>query len=121
MKMELTMTLIIISDDAFLIKKIEEGLTDFYSNPEVIGHCFTADAGIKATALLNPDLVLIDMEMPEIKKRGILSFINQKNTRVIALSSNEGLRKSLNKEGINTIISHPLDMPRLEKLLDETK
>ncbi len=111
------MTLILLTDDAILMERIEAGLAVHCPVARVIGHCFTVEAGIEATIALQPDLVLLDLDMPKAKKQGVLTILLKAGFRAIALTANEGLYRRLCRQSVAVIQSNPLDHALLAEMI----
>lgn len=111
------MTLIILSDDALLMQRIQERLSNHCPTAKVIGNCYTVADGLAAVEALRPELVVLDMEMPAVKKDKVFAFILEKGIHVIALTTNKALLKQLQKEGVRAMLTMPFDELVLSSML----
>lgn len=112
------MTLILLTPDALLTERIEAGLAVHCPFVQVIGHCYTVEAGIAATASLRPEVVLLDLDMPQVQKQGVLNMLLKAGFRVIALTAREPLYRRLRRQSAEVLRSAPWEPAALAGLLN---
>ncbi len=113
------MTLIIQTTTPLLAHQIEEGLAEHCPATKVIGICYTIVAGMEATAALRPDAVLLDLDMPKVIKNGVRTKLLSAGYRVISLTANEKRYKKLLVQGVEVVLSKPLDAVKLARIIGE--
>ena len=111
------MTLIILSNDAFLIQQIEQTIEYAQLPIEIIGHCYAIEEGIKTINALKPNIILLDMEMPKAKKSNIREHQVVKTALMIMLTTNYKLYNSFRGLGFLVVISKPFDQTDLINIL----
>ncbi|NJN45087.1 MAG: response regulator transcription factor [Anaerolineae bacterium] len=89
------MTRILIAEDHHLVRQGIRALLEMQPGFEVVGEAQDGREAIAFLTLKNPDLVILDINMPEISGLEVLKIIQQKNLSVRALIlsmySDEGL------------------------------
>lgn len=68
---------VLIVDDELLGRKMVRQMLENYSEVEIIGECESGEEAINEINSQNPDLVFLDVQMPEIDGFTVLSKINQ--------------------------------------------
>jgi DNA-binding NarL/FixJ family response regulator len=111
------MTLLIQTTAPLLAQRIEEVLAAHSPAAKVIGTCYTLEAGLEAAKALQPDIVLLDMDMPRVIKEGIRTRLSSAGHRVILLTAKEGRYKQLHRQSVEVVLSEPLDTVKLANLL----
>lgn len=111
------MTLIILTDDALLGHRIELGLAEHCPIANVIGRCYSVEAGMEAIGTLKPDVVLLDTGMPGAKKQNMLTMLTTAGFRVVAITTSKGLFRKLFRQGVPVVMTEPLDMALLAELI----
>jgi DNA-binding NarL/FixJ family response regulator len=110
------MTVIILSHDALLAERIASGLAMHCPSADVIGRCYTTEAGIKACMALRPDAVILDLDMPNVQ-RDFWTVFTSAGFRVIAISANPALKRKLQDQFPIILTPDPLDPVLLAQLL----
>ena len=104
---------ILIVDDSDLMRKV---LTEFISADPQLEVCGEASDGMQAVKVadeLEPDLILLDMEMPEWDGMGFLRHFRHKyNGKVIVLSGRVGgafkpIGMAAERSGADAVMSKP--------------
>ncbi|PJJ70873.1 DNA-binding NarL/FixJ family response regulator [Diaminobutyricimonas aerilata] len=84
---------VLVTDDQPLIRRAVSGILDQADGVEVVGEADTGTAAIAQTALLHPDVVLMDIRMPELDgidaTASICSDPELAQTRVLILTTFE--------------------------------
>jgi two-component system chemotaxis response regulator CheY len=114
-------TILLIDDSAVIarqLQKILDGSKDF----EVIGHALNGMDGIKLFSILEPDIVLMDVIMPEMDglqaMRTILSI--SEDAKIVVVSSTGGVsEKTMEalKFGAKSVISKPFEAEKVLNVL----
>lgn len=113
------MTLIILTEDALLGHRIELGLAEHCPIANVIGRCYSVEAGLEAIGTLKPDIVLLDTSMQGAKKQGVLTMLTAAGFRVVAITASVLLFRKLHRQGIPVVMAEPLDSALLAELIDQ--
>lgn len=104
---------VLIVDDSELMRKV---LTDFISGDPKLEVCGEAADGMEAVKVadeLKPDLILLDMEMPEWDGMGFLRHFRHKyEGKVIVLSGRVGgafkpIGMAAERSGADAVVSKP--------------
>lgn len=114
------MTLIILTDDALLGHRIESGLAEHCPIANVIGRCYSVEAGMEAIGTLKPDVVLLDTSMPGAKKQDILTMLTVSGFRVVAITTSMLLFRKLHRQGVPVVMAEPLDLALLAELIAQS-
>lgn len=111
------MTLLLLTSDALLAERIGAGLAEHCPFVRVIGHCYTAEAGMEATLTLRPEAVLLDLDMPGVRKKNLLTTLSNSGCRVIGLTAHEALYRKMRRQSIAVLLSTPWEPAALAVLL----
>lgn len=113
--------ILLIDDSAVIarqLQKILDGSRDF----EVIGHALNGLDGIKLFSTLRPDIVLMDLIMPEMDglqaMRNIMSI--DKNAKIVVVSSTGGVEEKTMEAlrfGAKSVISKPFEAEQVINVL----
>lgn len=104
---------VLIVDDSELMRKV---LSEFITNDPNLEVCGEASDGMQAVKVadeLQPDLILLDMEMPEWDGMGFLRHFRHKyNGKVIVLSGRVGgafkpIGMAAERSGADAVMSKP--------------
>jgi two-component system, chemotaxis family, protein-glutamate methylesterase/glutaminase len=73
---------VLIVDDTIVYRKIVSDVLSGLPNVEIVGTAHNGKAAIAKIASLNPDLLTLDIEMPEMNGLGVLEYIKDKQIEV---------------------------------------
>src|SRR4051812_15711592 len=73
---------VLIVDDAIVVRRMLSDVIGSDPGCEVIGTAVNGRAGVEKVAELNPDVVILDIEMPELDGLGAVTEIRKTNKRV---------------------------------------
>lgn len=115
------LNVLVIDDEQNLVRSIKFSL----NNKDLeLSAAFTGQEGIAAFEQLNPDLVLLDLGLPDISGLDVLSQLRQisPGTPVIMISAHGDTRTAVKavKEGAVDYITKPFDVDELELLMIRT-
>jgi DNA-binding NarL/FixJ family response regulator len=114
---------ILIADDSSIVRHILSMFLETRKNIEVCGEAANGTEAIEKAKLLNPDLILLDLAMPEMNGAEVASIL--KNTmpdvKIIMFSMySENIGRSLTSTiGVDMVLSKPDGMISLMKAVDD--
>ena len=85
--MKKSITCLIIDDNEFIAKTLYDQLQENHSNIDVIGIAKNGKEGLELIAVLNPDLIFLDIEMPDMTGFEMLSKLSIINFETIFITS----------------------------------
>lgn len=85
--MKKSITCLIIDDNEFIAKTLYDQLQENHSNMDVIGIAKNGKEGLELIAQLNPDLIFLDIEMPDMTGFEMLSKLSIINFETIFITS----------------------------------
>jgi len=125
---------IIIDDEKNSIEALEYELEDFHNEIEIIDKCLSASQGIKSIKKNKPDLVFLDIEMPNIngfemlEKLDMIDFeivfttaYDQFALKAFEISAMDYLLKPVNNTDLKKVISKirkQIDEPEIQRQLE---
>jgi DNA-binding NarL/FixJ family response regulator len=114
---------ILIADDSSLVRGILSMFLQTRKNVEVCGEAANGTETIEKAKLLRPDLVLLDLAMPEMNGAEVASILKKMmpNVHIIIFSMySENIGRSLTSTiGVDMVISKPDGMISLMKAVDD--
>ena len=115
------LSVLVIDDEQNLVRSIKFSL----NNQDIeLSAAFTGQEGITAFEQLNPDLILLDLGLPDMSGLEVLSHLRQLSptTPVIMISAHGDTRTAVKavKEGAVDYITKPFDVDELELLMLRT-
>jgi DNA-binding NarL/FixJ family response regulator len=113
---------ILIADDSTVVRRIISMFLRTRKNIEVCGEAANGTEAIEKAKLLNPDLVLLDLAMPEMNGAEVASILKKvmPNVHIIIFSMySENIGRSLTSTiGVDMVLSKPDGMISLMKAVD---
>jgi two-component system chemotaxis response regulator CheY len=113
---------VLLVDDSTTIARQLQGLLEGTGEFEVVGHGRDGLEGIKLYTSLKPDVVLLDLVMPEMDGlqtlRAIMSL--DKDARVVVISSAGGVGEKVVealKFGARNVVSKPFEPERVIEIV----
>ncbi len=67
----------ILVDDEYLARQMSKEYLADYPNIEIIGECNSGKQAVKTINSLQPDLIFLDVQMPELSGFGVLKKLKQ--------------------------------------------
>ena len=114
---------ILIADDSSIVRRILSMFLQTRKNVEVCGEAANGTEAIEKAKLLHPDLVLLDLAMPEMNGAEVASILKKvmPNVHIIIFSMySENIGRSLTSTiGVDMVISKPDGMISLMKAVDD--
>lgn len=111
------MNLVLLSDDVFLWQALERGLKEYYPWSVIIGHCYTIEEGLKAIIGLQPDGVLLDVDMAMVAQDDLPDVLLSDGYLLILLTAQTTVLDELRQQGYKVVLSAPLDVLLLVQML----
>lgn len=114
-------TVLLVDDSIVIAKQLEQILNDSGSF-QVVGHAKNGIEGIKLYMTLRPELVCMDLVMPEMDGlKAIRAIVGlDKNAKIIVISSTGGVGYTVMealKIGAKNIISKPIEPDKVVETL----
>lgn len=114
---------LLIDDSIAIARQLEKILTESGAF-EVVGHARNGIEGVKLFTSLNPDVVCMDIVMPEMDGLQTIRFLTNldKDARIVVISSTGGVGDKVMealKFGAKNIISKPFEPEKVIKILKE--
>ena len=114
---------ILIADDSTVVRRIIGMFLRTRKDIEVCGEAANGTEAIEKAKLLNPDLVLLDLAMPEMNGAEVASILKKMmpNVHIILFTMySENIGRSLTSTiGVDMVLSKPDGMISLMKAVDE--
>ncbi len=107
---------VIIIDDERLARKEMKSLLNNYPEIEVIDECSNAEDAIKSIQKNHPDLIFLDIEMPEKNGFDLLSSLDRVPKVIFVTAYNDYALKAFDVNAIG-YITKPVDPEKLKKVL----
>ncbi|MCT4582322.1 MAG: LytTR family DNA-binding domain-containing protein [Flavobacteriales bacterium] len=107
---------VIIIDDERLARKEMNSLLSSYPEIEVIAECSNADDAIKSIEKNQPDLIFLDIEMPEKNGFDLLAALDKVPKVIFVTAYNDYALKAFDVNAIG-YITKPVDPEKLKKVL----
>jgi DNA-binding NarL/FixJ family response regulator len=113
---------ILIVDDSSIVRRILSMFLQTRKNVEVCGEAANGTEAIEKAKLLRPDLILLDLAMPEMNGAEAASILKKMmpNVHIIIFSMySENIGRSLTSAiGVDMVISKPDGMVPLMEAID---
>jgi len=113
---------ILIADDSSIVRRILSMFVQARKNIEVCGEAANGTEAIEKAKLLHPDLVLLDLAMPEMNGAEVASILKKMmpNVHIIIFSMySENIGRALTSTiGVDMVLSKPDGMISLMKAVD---
>ena len=113
---------ILIADDSSIVRRILSMFLQTRKNIEVCGEAANGTEAIEKAKLLHPDLVLLDLAMPEMNGAEVASILKKAMPDVhiiIFTMYSENIGRSLTSTiGVDMVLSKPDGMISLMKAVD---
>ncbi len=109
---------IIIDDEPYCIKGLQNDLGLFCPDVQITDSCLTAKEGILAIKRNNPDLIFLDVQMPWMNGFEMLEIISREIIfKIILITANEPeIIKSLKIAAVDYLVK-PVDRDQLARLV----
>ena len=108
-----------IDDEEDARKNLELILSEFSENVDVVGEAGSAMEGVKLIKSMNPDLIFLDIEMPNGNGFDLLDCIDTDNLAIIFVTAyNEHAIKAFQYSAVDYLLK-PIDIGLLKKSIDK--
>ncbi len=112
---------ILIADDN---QSLALSLKDFLSSKEdcsVVGVAYNGAEALKAAEELSPDILILDIVMPELDGFGVLAALSSKKPAVIMMSqlASDGFVQKAMQYGASYFLAKPFDYAVLYRVIEE--
>ena len=115
------MKVIIIDDEVQAIRNLEQLISDYVDDIEIIGRAQGVKEGVRLINNLNPDTILLDIQMQDGSGFDLLKFFPQPNFNVIFVTAfDEFALRAFRYNAIDYLLK-PVDPIELKKALGKGK
>jgi two-component system, LytTR family, response regulator len=115
------MTCVIIDDEPLSISALSQKIGFCETKINILETFSSSKLGIEGIKELNPDLVFLDVEMPEMDGFAVLDhFVNRRFEVIFTTAHNEYAIKALRKSAVDFLLK-PIDIDELNEALKTTK
>ena len=80
---------IIVEDEVNARKALENMLAFYCSDVHLVGHASSVDEGVKLLNKLSPDLLLLDIQLPDGTGFDLLKKVRQKNFKLVLTTAHD--------------------------------
>lgn len=110
---------IIIDDEANAVEVLQLQLNQFCEGVEIVEVCTSSIAGIKAIEMHQPDLVLLDIEMPHLTGFDVIEATKNQSYQIIFTTAyNEFAIKAFKVSAIDYLLK-PIDIVELRSAIQK--
>lgn len=115
---------VLIVDDSIAIAKQLQKIIDNSGTFEVVGHAKNGIEGIKLYASLKPDIVCMDLIMPEMDGLQTIRMLisTDKNAKILVISSVGGVGEKVMeaiKHGAKNVLTKPFEPAKVIEILKQ--
>jgi len=115
------MKVLIIDDEALARDELKSVLAA-HSDIEIVGECANAIEGIAAINRLSPNVIFLDIQMPQVSGLEMVSMIDpEKMPQIVFLTAYEEYALRAFEENAFDYLLKPIDEERLQKTLDRLR
>lgn len=82
-----TIKAVIIDDDVFIHEQLKDKLREFFPQINIVGTGENALQGIESIKRFNPQLIFLDIQLPDLNGFEMLNHIEEKNFKIIFITS----------------------------------
>jgi response regulator of citrate/malate metabolism len=116
------MTSVLVVDDDFMVARVHRGFVEAVDGFEVVEVAHSGEAALAATTRLKPDLVLLDIHLPDINGLDLLPMLRELHPHLDAIvisAANEAetVRRAL-RGGIVHYLLKPFSAADLRQILE---
>ncbi len=108
---------VIVDDDVLTHKLLKTFFKVHFPEISVIGQAYSVNEGIQVVNECQPDLVFIDVEMPDGKGYSLMEKIKAKVFRSVMMSSLETYEKKCYDSGANLFLVKPIHVSDVDELI----
>lgn len=113
----------LIVDDDFAVARVHRGIVESHPAYAVVGEAYTGRDALEAITRLSPDVVLLDVYLPDISGLDVLTRIRQntsKSIEVIAVTAARDLNsvRTASANGVHHYLVKPFTSSALRERLD---
>lgn len=112
---------VIIDDEKNALEVLEMQLKQFCTNVDVLAICKGGREGIKAIKTLEPDLVFLDIEMPNCNGFDVLNETKEFNYRVVFTTAYDQFAIKAFKFSAIDYLLKPIDIVELQQAVEKAK
>ncbi|HLM61777.1 MAG TPA: response regulator, partial [Pyrinomonadaceae bacterium] len=113
---------VLIVDDEFLGRDRIRSLFSEHTDVEIVGECVNGREAVEAIQNLKPDLVFLDVQMPEVDGFEVVEIIGAENMPAVIFVTayNEYAIRAFEINAVDYLLK-PFDKKRFEKAVDRAK
>lgn len=116
-----SLKIIIVDDEKNAVESMQTILKNFCADVEVIGTAYNASTGIEAINRLMPDLVFIDIEMPDANGFDVINCIKNKNIQTVFVTAFEQYAIRAFKANVIGYLLKPIDIDDVQNIIEKAR
>ena len=109
---------ILIDDEPLALKRLEKLLKAFETDLEIVGIATNGTDAIKLIDRLKPDVIFLDIQMPELNGFEVLERIRHQPFVIFSTAYDEFALKAFETNSIDYLLK-PVDTKRLKRAIDK--
>lgn len=110
-----------MDDEPTARRTLQSLLEQYTEGVEVIGSANDVLSGVKAINENNPDLVFLDVRMPNYSGFSLLDYFDELNFKIIFTTAYEEYAQKAFQEGASGYLLKPIDIDDLNKAVEKVK
>ena len=109
---------VLVIDDETLARQRLKRLLMLHNNIKIIGEASNGKEGLEQIALLQPDVIFLDIEMPGLNGFELLSRLNNPPKVIFTTAYDQYAVRAFEEESIDYLLK-PIEKERLEKAINK--
>jgi two-component system, LytTR family, response regulator len=114
------LTTLLIDDEPLAISRLQRLLLQFPTDFEVIGNANDGKSALELIAQLQPEIIFLDIEMPEMNGFELLAQLEHMPLVVFATAYDQYAIRAFEENSIDYLLK-PIELERLEKTVEKLR